>query len=196
MGVQGHRGQAPRIDSREEQHGTRQELDCVFCVSALNAGAGAGRCSQAGSVKSENVGNVTDTELRRPFILVVDDEKRIADTLALILESKGYVSEAAYDAATALEACHVRTPNLLISDVVMPGMNGIELGIAIRRDFPACQVLLFSGQAATAEMLDDASAHGHSFELLAKPVHPVELLEKVEQLLGAGDIGIIPACAS
>lgn len=149
-------------------------------------------------MKSENVENVThrSTELRRTFILVVDDEKRIADTLALILESKGYVSEAAYDAATALEVCSARTPNLLISDVVMPGMNGIELGIAIKRDFPACQVLLFSGQAATAEMLDDASAHGHSFELLAKPVHPVELLEKVEQLLGAGDIGTVPACAS
>lgn len=72
-----------------------------------------------------------------------------------------------------LEVFRVRTPNLLISDVVMPGMTGVELGIGIGRDFPACQVLLFSGQAATAEMLDDASAHGHSFELLAKPVHPV-----------------------
>jgi CheY-like chemotaxis protein len=196
MGVQEDRGHAPRIDSREEQHGSRQELDCGFCVSAFDSGASAG--SQAGSMKSENVGNVKNgsTEIRRAFILVVDDEKRIADTLALILGSKGYVSEAAYDAATALEVCRARTPNLLISDVVMPGMNGIELGIAIRRDFPACQVLLFSGQAATAEMLDDASAHGHSFELLAKPVHPVELLEKVEQLLGAGDIGTIPACAS
>jgi CheY-like chemotaxis protein len=138
-------------------------------------------------MKPENVGNLKNgsTEIRRAFILVVDDEKRIADTLALILGSKGYVSEASYDAATALEVCRARTPNLLISDVVMPGMNGIELGIAIRRDFPACQVLLFSGQAATAEMLKDASAHGHSFELLAKPVHPVELLGKVEQLLGA-----------
>jgi CheY-like chemotaxis protein len=149
-------------------------------------------------MKSEKVENVTNgpTELRRTFILVVDDEKRIADTLALILESKGYISEAAYDGATALEVCRAHTPNLVISDVVMPGMNGIELGIAIRRDFPASQVLLFSGQAATAEMLDDASAHGHSFELLAKPVHPVELLEKVDQLLSAGDIGSIPACAS
>jgi CheY-like chemotaxis protein len=149
-------------------------------------------------MKSENVENVTygSTELRRTFILVVDDEKRIADTLALILESKGYVSEAAYDAVTALEVCRARIPNLLISDVVMPGMNGIELGIAIRRDFPSCKVLLFSGQAATAEMLEDASADGHHFELLAKPVHPVDLLEKVEQLLGAGDIGTVPARAS
>jgi CheY-like chemotaxis protein len=140
-------------------------------------------------MKSENVGNVAlgSADLRRSFILVVDDEKRIADTLALILESKGYVSEATYDGATALEVCRARTPNLMISDVVMPGMSGIELGIAIRRDFPSCKVLLFSGQAATAEMLEDASTHGHHFELLAKPVHPVDLLEKVKQLLGAAE---------
>ena len=140
-------------------------------------------------MKSENVGNVAlgSADLRRSFILVVDDEKRIADTLALILESKGYVSEAAYDGATALEICRARTPNLMISDVVMPGMSGIELSIAIRRDFPSCPVLLFSGQAAPAEMLEDASTHGHHFELLAKPVHPVDLLEKVKQLLGAAE---------
>lgn len=149
-------------------------------------------------MKSENAGKVAHgSELHRPFILVVDDEKRIADTLALILDSKGYVSEAAYDAATALEVCRARIPNLVISDVVMPGMNGIELAIAISRDFPSCHVLLFSGQAATAQLMEDASAHGYSFELLAKPVHPVELLEKVEQLLHtAGDTGTTPARAS
>jgi CheY-like chemotaxis protein len=140
-------------------------------------------------MKSENVGNLgfRPAELGRPFILVVDDEKRIADTLALILETKGYVSKAAHDGAAALEICRARTPDLMISDVVMPGMSGIELGIAIKRDFPSCKVLLFSGQAATAEMLEDASTHGHDFELLAKPVHPVDLLEKVKQLLEAAE---------
>ena len=140
-------------------------------------------------MKSENVENVTHGSigLRRIFILVVDDEKRIADTLALILETKGYVSKSAYDGAAALEVCRARTPDLMISDVVMPGMSGIELGIAIRRDFPSCKVLLFSGQAATAEMLEDASKHGHHFELLAKPVHPVDLLEKVKELLDAAE---------
>lgn len=120
----------------------------------------------------------------RQSILVVDDEKRIADTLAMILASKGYVSSAAYDGATALRLCRESIPDLVISDVVMPGMSGIELGIAVRRDFPGCQVLLFSGQAATADMMEDASANGHRFDLLAKPVHPVELLQKVAQLLG------------
>jgi DNA-binding NtrC family response regulator len=117
-------------------------------------------------------------------VLVVDDEKRIADTLAAILESKGYESRATYDGAAALEACRARVPDLLITDVVMPGMSGIELGIAVKREYSTCHVLLFSGQAATAQMLEDAEARGHRFEVLAKPVHPSLMLERVEQLIG------------
>jgi CheY-like chemotaxis protein len=135
---------------------------------------------------------------RSRFVLVVDDEQRIADTLAMILESKGYSSQAAYDGATALALCRKSIPDLLLTDVVMPGMNGIELAIAVQRDFPICKVLLFSGQAATSEMLEEASSRGHSFELLAKPVHPLELLDKVAQLIGHPDspLGTVPARAS
>lgn len=121
---------------------------------------------------------------QKRFVLIVDDEQRIADTLAMILGSKGYAAEATYHGATALAFCRKRIPDLLLTDVVMPGMSGIELAIAVQRDFPTCKVLLFSGQAATAEMLDEASSRGHRFELLAKPVHPLELLDKVAQLIG------------
>jgi len=123
-------------------------------------------------------------DARSPFVLVVDDEQRIADTLAMILSSKGYTSQAAYSGVTALAICGNCIPDLLLTDVVMPGMNGIELAMAVRRDFPACKVLLFSGQAATAEMLEEASSRGYDFELLAKPVHPLELLDKVSELIG------------
>ena len=54
----------------------------------------------------------------------------------------------------------------------MPDMNGIEAAIHIRGFLPACKVLLFSGQAATADLLENARARGHEFEILAKPVHP------------------------
>ena len=60
----------------------------------------------------------------------------------------------------------------------MPGMNGIEMAIQIRQRYPACKVLLFSGQAATADLLEEARQSGYDFELLAKPVHPTELLAK------------------
>jgi CheY-like chemotaxis protein len=118
-------------------------------------------------------------------ILVVDDEERIADTLVLILQTKQYMAEAAYDASSALEICAKRAPDLVISDVVMPGMNGIEMAVVIRKKFPRCGILLFSGQAATADMLEEARRRGHQFELLAKPVHPDTLLEKVSELVRA-----------
>jgi DNA-binding response OmpR family regulator len=121
-----------------------------------------------------------------PRILVIDDEKRIADTLALILRSTGYIAEVAYDGQSGLATCSEYRPHLVISDVVMPGMSGIEVAIEIRRQFPDCSILLYSGQAATAQMMDDARSQGHDFELLAKPVHPVQLLEKVKSLVGAG----------
>jgi DNA-binding response OmpR family regulator len=120
----------------------------------------------------------------RTDILVVDDEKRIADTLTLILRSKGYAVATAYDGVQAYESCRNVTPRLVISDVVMPKMNGIELAIKVRSEMPPCSVLLFSGQAATADMLQDASARGFDFELLAKPVHPDDLVNKVRDLIG------------
>jgi CheY-like chemotaxis protein len=118
-------------------------------------------------------------------ILVVDDEKRIADTLALILRSKGYVVQAAYDGLQAYEICRTVIPRLLISDVVMPVMNGIELAIKVRAEMPACAVLLFSGQASTGDMLQEAKERGYTFELLAKPVHPEVLLQKVRDIINA-----------
>lgn len=119
-----------------------------------------------------------------PLILVVDDESRIADTLALILNSNGYRVEAAYDGAAALEICRRSAPDLVLTDVVMPGMNGVELAITIRQLFRPCPILLFSGQAETSEILQDAKQRGYDFELVAKPIHPKKLLARIRELLG------------
>ena len=123
-------------------------------------------------------------DLLRPFILVVDDEKRIADTLVLILNSEGYAAEAAYEGSAALEICRWKVPDLVLTDVVMPEMNGIELAVTIRQKFRDCHILLFSGQADTTELLADAKRRGYDFELLAKPVHPEELVARIRELVG------------
>ena len=72
-----------------------------------------------------------------------------------------------------------RLPHLLITDVAMPGMTGIELAIHFRKTQPECKVLLFSGQASTADLLEKARAQGYDFDLLAKPIHPADLLAKL-----------------
>jgi CheY-like chemotaxis protein len=127
---------------------------------------------------------MTGTDHARLDVLVVDDEKRIADTLALILRTKDYVVSTAYDGVQAYQSCRKILPRLVITDVVMPNMNGIELAIKLRSELPQCAIMLFSGQAATGDMLRDANERGYDFELLAKPVHPNVLLEKVQTLIG------------
>ena len=119
----------------------------------------------------------------RPLIMVVDDESVIADTLAAILSRSGYATVAAYDGEEALETALISPPEMLITDVILPGMNGIELATTIRRIFPDCKILLFSGQAASADLLAPARIAGHHFTMLAKPIHPSELLARVSESL-------------
>jgi CheY-like chemotaxis protein len=112
-------------------------------------------------------------------VFVVDDERCIADSLATILRMSGYDTTALYDGEAALSACNSHAPDLIISDVIMPGMSGIELAIRIKERYPGCKVLLFSGMAATSDLLEQARSQGHDFEVLAKPVHPTDLLAKL-----------------
>ena len=115
----------------------------------------------------------------KPKVLVADDERVIADTLAIILNQSGFEATAVYNGEKAVEAARTIRPDMLISDVIMTDMNGIDAAITIRTMLPNCKILLFSGQAATADLLDRARVQGHEFEILAKPVHPQDLLARL-----------------
>ncbi len=116
---------------------------------------------------------------QKPKVLVADDERVIADTLAMILNQSGFSARVAYTGEKALEMATEYQPDMLISDVIMAGLNGIDAAIKIRQILPSIKILLFSGQAATADLLEKARAQGHEFEILAKPVHPTDLLAKL-----------------
>jgi CheY-like chemotaxis protein len=120
-------------------------------------------------------------------VLVVDDEQTIADTLAVILSRSGYSVRTAYDARYALEITRQDPPRLVISDVVMPEMTGVELAIALKSSIPECQILLFSGQAATADLLERARAQGHDFAIVSKPIHPKDLIRRISEYLQVGE---------
>jgi CheY-like chemotaxis protein len=117
----------------------------------------------------------------KPRVLVADDEQVIANTLAIILNQAGFEARAVYSGEKAIESLDSFQPDMLISDVIMTGMTGIEAAIATREKRPSCKILLFSGQAATADLLEKARAQGHEFEILAKPVHPTDLLAKLRR---------------
>ena len=116
---------------------------------------------------------------KRRVAFVVDDEHVIATLTAIILNKAGFEAHAMFSGEEAVASLATLQPDLLITDVVMGRMNGIEVATIFRNKLPDCKILLFSGQAATNDLLEKAHAQGHDFEILAKPVHPTDLIAKV-----------------
>jgi YesN/AraC family two-component response regulator len=131
------------------------------------------------------VEGIPTTEPRFPVVLVVDDEEIVADTLALILDQAGFCAVKAYGAQDALAKARQTPPDLLLTDVQMPRMNGVELALEVVRERPECQVLLFSGHATYGD-LAPMKIKGYNFPLLTKPLHPTELLERIAGSLESG----------
>jgi CheY-like chemotaxis protein len=125
--------------------------------------------------------DATENKAARPRVLIVDDEKLIADTCAEILEGAGFQTKTAYDGWAAVEMVPQFQPDYLLTDVLMPRMNGVELAIYVSTMFPAAGILLFSGQAGISEILLKANEQGYEFELVAKPIHPIKLIECLQQ---------------
>jgi DNA-binding response OmpR family regulator len=118
-------------------------------------------------------------------VFVVDDEDVIAQTLAIILRHSGFDASSFTNPLQALAAARDECPDLVISDVMMPEMSGVDLAIALQRLCPGCKILLFSGQSSTQDLLGTARSNGHHFQLLSKPIHPTDLLAAIRGLPGA-----------
>lgn len=120
-----------------------------------------------------------------PLVLVVDDECNIADSMAAILRKAGYAAIAVYDAESALQLALIAPPQVVVTDVCMPGMSGLELAVQLRESVPGCEVVLFSALYDTFD-IDEcagcASKAGHQFTLFTKPVAPKTLLDELRRL--------------
>lgn len=121
---------------------------------------------------------MTGSEKRR--ILIVDDERTVADTLAVVFSFNGYLARAAYSAEQALAMAPEWRPDLAIIDLHLPGMNGIDLASTLRARYWGMRVVLFSGQPNAIETV---RAAGHSFEVMLKPIHPQEMLRMAARML-------------
>jgi CheY-like chemotaxis protein len=126
-------------------------------------------------------------ENAKPTVLVVDDERVIADTLVAILTKNGFNATAFYSGETAIAAAQRSAqPYSVVSDIMMSGMNGIEVAIKLGKLCPACAVILISGATGSGDLLEEARAQGHHFDVLAKPFHPNTLIELLRATQGAG----------
>lgn len=115
-------------------------------------------------------------------VLVVDDEHIIADTLAMILRQSGFESSVAYSGEAALQFAFELKPDILITDVLMGELSGIELAKFFRNQLPECRVILYSGQIATDGLLKRAKVEGYEFEALPKPVAPGLFLQLLSEM--------------
>jgi DNA-binding response OmpR family regulator len=115
-------------------------------------------------------------------VCVVDDDVMITNSLSLILGREGFDVAAFTNPLEAMEYMQANPPDLLISDIMMPQLSGIDLAIRTAESFPDCRILLVS--AAPEEVLHQARAGGYDFRLLQKPLHPKDLLHEID-LLGA-----------
>ena len=171
--------ESSRIECAEHEVETPQDDFHSFLTETSN------RHGTAASQRNKAVTMPMQKTTRR--ILIVDDEIAIADTLALIFKTQRYEVRTAYSAERAIETLAEWRPDLAILDVILPEMNGIDLAIVIKANYPGCHVLLFSGHANTAMLLEEACRKGHQFEVLAKPVHPNLMLERASDLLGSAE---------
>jgi DNA-binding NtrC family response regulator len=115
-------------------------------------------------------------------ILIVDDDKAITETLAVIFSKSGYEVQCAHSAEEAIETIAAWEPDLAILDVMLPRMNGIDLAMVLKANRPRCRLVLFSGHGGTQALVEEAAKKGNMFEILAKPVHPLFLLDYVSSL--------------
>lgn len=117
-------------------------------------------------------------------VLIVDDDRLVADTLNLIFLANGFDSEARYSAAAGLERARSFAPRLVLCDVTMPEESGLKLAENVATEMPDCRLLMLSGYASNASKVDEqADRLRRPLKLLSKPCRPELLLREVRALL-------------
>ena len=119
-------------------------------------------------------------------VLVVDDEESIRRVVRAALEMDGLTAIAVADAETALALFRESTPRLVVADIFLPDMDGIELLTALRREAPDIPVVLMSGGGRYGNVSPlMAAKHLGATATLEKPFTPKALVEVVRKALGA-----------
>jgi PAS domain S-box-containing protein len=117
----------------------------------------------------------------QPLILVVDDEPAILNLVRTILTGAGYLVETAADGKAALHLFKERLFDLVITDMLMPGMSGLELVQYVRLHYPETLAIVFTGFASFQDAVDAVKLG--AFDYLPKPLQPEILLHAIERAL-------------
>jgi DNA-binding NtrC family response regulator len=116
----------------------------------------------------------------RRTVLVIDDDRVLADTLAQILRLNGFRPVALYSGEEAVELVERLQPDIVLSDIHMSRVNGVEAAKRIRELHPECRVILFTAHPVSQEMR--RTIEGLDFELLQRPLHPEDVLTALRRI--------------
>lgn len=119
-------------------------------------------------------------------VLIVDDEKEICSILAMLLRQAGVASQFAQDGETALKMVRLTAPDLVLTDICMPDMNGMALLERIKELDPDLPVVLITGYAEIRGAVEAMKRGAHDY--LAKPFDHVEVLRVVHRALSERDL--------
>lgn len=114
-------------------------------------------------------------------VLIIEDEKLLADSLKALLESKGFAVEAVYDGITGAEYAQTGVYDLLILDVMMPGMDGYQVARQVRAKRCATAILMLTAKSGLEDRIDGLNAGADYY--LTKPFDSRELLACINALL-------------
>ena len=114
-------------------------------------------------------------------VLIIEDEKLLADSLKVLLESKGFSVEAVYDGITGAEYAQTGVYDLLILDVMMPGMDGYQVARQVRAKRCATPILMLTAKSGLEDRIDGLNAGADYY--LTKPFDSRELLACINALL-------------
>lgn len=112
---------------------------------------------------------------QREKILVVEDDRNVADALRIIMEDNGYETVLAMNAHQGLEQSRLRRFDLVITDVQLPDMSGLDVLTTLRKEAPARPVIIITAHSSV-EIITEAKTRG-AFHVLPKPFQPSEILD-------------------
>ena len=120
-------------------------------------------------------------------VLIVDDEKNIRRTFKMVLESDGYEVSLAETGEEALELCREERPDLVVLDVKLPGIGGIETLQSLKKSEPELPVIMISGHGTIATAVE-ATRHG-AFDFVEKPLSKERLLVAIRNGMKVRTLG-------
>jgi DNA-binding response OmpR family regulator len=126
-------------------------------------------------------------EMRDWNVLLVDDEAEFIGTLAERLELRGIVARVAHDGEAALKAVAENEPHVMVLDVMMPGLKGLDVLQRVKEEHPAVQVVLLTGQGKTRDGIDGMRFGAYAY--LMKPLDLEELIRTLHEAVHAGQGG-------